>query len=257
MFVSLISGSSGNASVISDGTTYILTDCGMSGKKLSETLASLDLSCTDLTCVLLTHEHTDHSRGIGVLARRYHLPVYATEDTFAALSVGDIPDGLFHPVKPGEDFSVGGIGIKPFSILHDAADPVGYTFTTKDSRYAIATDTGEMNEDIFSAISGCDSVLLESNHDVDMLMYGSYPYPLKKRILGRFGHLSNADASKTAVQLLEQGTKKIMLGHLSKENNTPEIAYETTKNALTSAGARLSEDIALGVAGRYEITILD
>ena len=134
---------------------------------------------------------------------------------------------------------------------------MGYTFTTKDSRYAIATDTGEMNEDIFSAISGCDSVLLESNHDVDMLMYGSYPYPLKKRILGRFGHLSNADASKTAVQLLEQGTKKILLGHLSKENNTPEIAYETTKNALTSVGARLSEDIALGVAGRYEITRLD
>ena len=100
MFVSLISGSSGNASVISDGTTYILTDCGMSGKKLSETLASLDLSCTDLTCVLLTHEHTDHSRGIGVLARRYHLPVYATEDTFAALSVGDIPDELFTRSSP-------------------------------------------------------------------------------------------------------------------------------------------------------------
>ena len=257
MFVSLISGSSGNASVISDGKTKLLVDCGMSGKKLSEALSQLELACTELSCVLLTHEHIDHSRGIGVLARRYHLPIYATQGTINALTVGEIPDSLLHPIKPGSDFSIGEIGILPFPILHDAADPVGYRFHTRVGRYAIATDTGEISEEIFSAISGCGSVLLESNHDIDMLMYGSYPYQLKKRILGRLGHLSNIAASETAVRLLESGTKKLLLGHLSKENNTPEIAYATVKNALTSAGAKLSEDISLGVAGRYEITRLD
>lgn len=252
MFFSLISGSSGNASLITDKNTVILTDCGMSGKKLEAALHEIDLQPADISAVLMTHEHIDHTRGVGVISRKYKIPVYATEGTFENAEIGNVSD--IHIINPDEDFEIGSIGIHAFSISHDAANPVGYSFFANGKKTTIATDTGEITDKIAGNILGSDEILLESNHDVDMLMYGSYPYSLKKRILGCCGHLSNDCASSACVELLKSGTKKIMLGHLSNENNTPEIAYATAKNAFEKIGAKVGDDIILSVAERYKIT---
>lgn len=252
MFFSLISGSSGNASLITYKNTIILTDCGMSGKKLEASLGELDISGADISAILVTHEHIDHTRGVGVVSRKYGIPVYATSETFENAQIGNISDK--HIINPDEDFEIGNIGIHAFSISHDAANPVGYSFFTGSKKTTVATDTGVITDKIAENILGSDEILLESNHDVDMLMYGSYPYSLKKRILSDCGHLSNDCASSVCVELLKSGTKKIMLGHLSDENNTPEIAYETAKNAFEKAGAKVGGDITLSVAGRYKIT---
>lgn len=254
LFLSLISGSSGNATLISDSHTYILIDCGMSGKKLEAALACLDLSCKDLSAVLLTHEHIDHTQGAGIISRRYDIPIYATPGTHRAAEIGKIKDQNTHLIKSGESFEIGKIGITPFSISHDAADPVGYNFFINSAKLTLATDLGEVTDSIRQSIAGSDEIILESNHDVDLLMYGTYPLNLKRRILGTRGHLSNSDASKIAVDLLKGGTKKIMLGHLSNENNTPDIAYHTTKNALNACGAVVGRDISLSIASRHEIT---
>lgn len=254
MFLSLISGSSGNASIISNADTIILTDCGMSGKKLEAALAALDISASNLSAILLTHEHIDHTRGAGIISRRYNLPLYATAGTFGGAELGKIADDNIHIIKPGQDFEIGKIGIHAFSISHDANEPVGYSFFSENKKMTVATDTGEITADIEKNILGSDEIILESNHDRDMLFYGSYPYSLKQRIAGSFGHLSNDDAALACTKLLNSGTKKIMLGHLSDENNTPEIAYETAKNTLEKAGAAIGVDIELSVAGRYDIT---
>lgn len=254
MLLSLISGSSGNASVITCGSGLILTDCGMSGKKLEETLAAIDYSCADISAILMTHEHIDHTRGVGVISRRYNIPVYATEGTFEGAEIGNIPDSSIHIIRPEKDFEISDVGVHPFSISHDANDPVGYSFFISGKKLTLATDTGEITAEIEKNILGSDEIILESNHDIEMLMYGSYPYNLKKRILGSKGHLSNDTASEVCLKLLNSGTKKIMLGHLSDENNTPGIAYETSKNILEKAGAKIGRDIELCVAERYKIT---
>lgn len=254
MFLSLISGSSGNASIISDNTTLILTDCGMSGKKLEEAFSSLGLSCADISAILITHEHIDHTRGAGIISRRYNIPVYATKGTFDCAQLGNIPEGNIHYISPGIDFEIGDIGIRPFSISHDANDPVGYNYFLKNKKFTVATDMGEITQTAEESIIGSDEILLEANHDVDMLMYGTYPFALKQRILSNIGHLSNDSAADACVRLLKSGTKKIMLGHLSNENNTPPIAYEACKSALLKSGAKLGDDIELSVADRYKIT---
>lgn len=254
MFLSLISGSSGNATLVTDNKTIVLIDCGMSGKKLETALSQLDISCRDINAVLLTHEHIDHTNGAGVISRRYDIPVYATEGTHRNAAIGKISDKNTKFIKPGEKFEIGSIGICPFNISHDAAEPVGFNFFVGQKKLSLATDSGEITEEIQNCIYGSEEIILESNHDIDLLMYGTYPLNLKRRILGSHGHLSNAAAAETAVGLLNSGTKKIMLGHLSLENNTPDIAYQTTKNALTGCGAAIGHDIMLSVANRHEIT---
>ncbi len=256
MFLSLISGSSGNAALVSDSETTLLIDCGMSGRKLEQALASMALSPKDLDAIFITHEHIDHTAGAGVACRRWGLPIYATAGTFAGMSAGPIPAEQIHVIQSGQALFVGSIGIIPFPISHDANEPVGFRFSVDGKIYAVATDTGVMTDDIRSHLYGADAVLLESNHDVNMLMYGAYPYPLKKRIRSPRGHLSNDDCAQTAVELACHGTTHLMLGHLSKENNTPEIAYQTVENALKAAGASLSRDISLQVARRSEVTRL-
>lgn len=253
-FVSLISGSSGNCSFISCGDTKLLVDCGMSGKNLEKLLASIDVRVEDICAMLITHEHSDHIKGAGVVSRRYNIPIIATERTHTSMNIGNISDKNKILIKPYEDFEIGKIGIKAFSIPHDAADPVGYTFFAGNEKYAIATDIGKMSEDVFSHIQGAKSVILESNHDVDMLMYGTYPFPLKQRILSDFGHLSNEFAAKTALKLVKSGTQNIMLGHLSENNNTPEIALLETYNVLSEAGVKVGDEVTLKVALRHSVT---
>lgn len=253
-FLSLISGSSGNCTFISDGKTNILTDCGLSGKRLAELLAQIDILPDSIDALLITHEHSDHVKGAGVVARRYKLPVYATLRTHCAMNLGNLSDSQKHIVSPDKDFEIGSIGICPFSIPHDAADPVGYTFICGGKKYAIATDIGEMNNKIISSIKGSEKVILESNHDINMLRVGSYPFPLKQRILSSVGHLSNESAAEAALELVKSGTTDIMLGHLSLENNMPELALLETYNMLKNNGVHIDSDVSLKVAARNSIT---
>ena len=254
MFLSLISGSSGNASLIKNEDTTILIDCGLSLKRLSETLDKLDIDCEDIDALLITHEHSDHIIGAGVLSRKFDIPIYTTEETHKAMNIGAIKDYNIKVIDPSLDFEIGSIGINTFQLSHDATNPIGYSFYDKDKKYSIVTDTGIITEDILKSIHNSDYVMLEANHDVDMLMYGKYPFNLKKRILSDSGHMSNDYSAKIAFDLLENNTKNFMLSHLSDNNNTPDIAYRTVHNALLEYGAKVGEDISLCVANRYEVT---
>ncbi len=253
MLRSLISGSSGNCSLISHKGTNILVDCGMSGERLKELLDSIDLKGSDISAILVTHEHIDHTSGIGVVSRRYNIPVFATEQTHNAMNVGRILDENIHFIEPDRPFEIGDIGINAFSIPHDAAAPVGYRLYCGDRKFSVATDIGTMTNELFDSISGSDSIILEANHDIDMLKSGSYPESLKNRILSNFGHMSNELSAKCALALANRGTKNIMLSHLSDENNTPAIAYNTVAEKLKENGAEMG-DVNLLVAKRYEVT---
>lgn len=253
-FYSIISGSSGNCSLITDGRTNILLDCGTSGKQATEALASLCVPADRLNAIFVTHEHSDHTRGVGILARKYKLPIYATHGTHSSMDIGKVDDTRRHEISPDVTYDINGIGVTPFLIPHDAAEPCGFVFSDGNCRIAQATDIGVMTDNILSRISGCDSVLLESNHDIDMLRFGDYPFALKQRILSDIGHLSNVAAAHTAVELVRRGTKHIMLGHLSDKNNMPDIAQMETYNRLTENGINVGSDATLCVAGRYKIT---
>lgn len=247
---SLRSGSRGNASLVSGGNTKLLVDCGVSGKSVTSALADVDVYPEDISAIAVTHEHIDHIAGIGVMMRRYHIPVWANAATWAAMEsqVGKIDKSLVNIFDNDSSFEIGEIGVKPFSIPHDAADPVGYSFMCGDEKVAVATDIGELKKDLFEAIRGSKTVLLESNHDVNMLEIGKYPPQLKRRIRGKLGHLSNDDAGRAAEFLVRLGTERIILGHLSEENNYPELARQTVICVLNDAGIKCGRDVLLGVA---------
>jgi len=254
MFLSLVSGSSGNCSLISDGKTTILVDCGFSAKKLEEALLKAKVNPNDISAMLITHEHSDHIKGAGIVSRKYNLPVFATLKTHEYMDLGKIDNRNIKYITPDIDFEIGTIGVRPFSIPHDAADPVGYNFFMDGKKLSLATDIGIMNDNVLAHLSGSLAVLLESNHDVDMLKNGRYPAILKRRILSDIGHLSNIDAAKTVLELIKSGTRHIMLGHLSNENNTPTAAYTTTKQYLEENGVILDKDATLSVAARFEVS---
>lgn len=253
-FVSLISGSSGNSTFISDGKTNLLVDCGMSGIKLKNSLEQLDVSPDSIDGLLITHEHTDHVKGAGVVARKYGIPLYATEKTFCSMNIGKISDSCINIIQPNTEIEIGTIGVKPIPIPHDAADPVCFNLFLNNKNIMLATDIGHMTDDFLENMYGCEMLLIESNHDVDMLKMGGYPYVLKQRILSDVGHLSNDNAAKTIHKLIEKGTKHIMLGHLSKENNHPDIAYHTTSNFLRNNNVEIDKDLTLTVANRDTLT---
>ncbi|HIV85793.1 MAG TPA: MBL fold metallo-hydrolase [Candidatus Monoglobus merdigallinarum] len=246
----LKSGSKGNSCLVYTKNTKILVDCGISGKAASDALSQIGVAPDELSGIVVTHEHTDHIKGVGILARRYKLPVYANAKTWEAMrgSIGKISDSCVKVFDGVSSFSVGDLGIKPFDIPHDAAMPVGYCFDDGIERGAVATDMGVLTEEVMRAIGGCKTVLLESNHDINMLETGSYPYSLKQRIKGSLGHLSNDTAAKGAELLVKMGAERIILGHLSEENNFPALAYETVKSALACSGIVAGRDIALSVA---------
>lgn len=248
---SLRSGSKGNASLVYTKNTKILVDCGISGKAVSCAMESIGLKPESLDAIVVTHEHNDHIKGIGVMMRRYDLPVYANSATWAAImsnDLGRLNDDNIKIFEGTEPFTIGDISVSPFRIPHDAACPVGYSFDDGHSRAAVATDIGMLTEELMRAIGGCRDVILEANHDVSMLEMGPYPYPLKQRIRGKYGHLSNDDAAKAAELLVRMGTESIVLGHLSEENNYPALAYETVKAGLVAAGIKAGSDMTLAVA---------
>lgn len=252
-FCSLYSGSSGNSLFVAHGGTALLIDCGVSGKKIEQAMADIDELPARLAGILITHEHRDHIHGAGVMARRYHLPLYANAATWEAMrdDLGKLKDENIRVFETGQAFAVGDLEINTFPISHDAAEPVGFTIDSGSHTVGIATDTGVMTDAILSHLKNKDLVVLESNHDRGMLETGPYPYALKRRIAGDHGHLANDTAGGVAVSLAESGVKQILLAHLSHENNLPVLAYQTSLSAFQGAGVS-EKDTRLAVARRHE-----
>lgn len=234
--LSIASGSSGNCIFVGSDHTALLVDTGVSLKKIEAGLRSIDRSGKDIDGILITHEHLDHIKGLGVVSRKYGIPMYGTKGTIDGIretaSVGQVDTGLFCEIKPDIDFQIGDITITAHSTWHDANDPVCYSMLCGGKKISIATDMGDYNDYIVDALSESDALLIESNHDIRMLEAGPYPYQLKRRILGRNGHLSNETCGKLLLRLLNSHIKNILLGHLSKENNFPELAFETVKGEI-------------------------
>ena len=251
-FSPLFSGSSGNSIYIGCDDAHLLVDAGMSGTRIVQELNQVGVDPRALNAILVTHGHNDHIKGIGILSRKYDLPVYATEETWADMygKIGSMPEKNVRFIVPEEDFYMGSIDVMPFPTPHDAGGSVGYAFDAGGARLAIATDLGCIRESWLKYVRGAHAVLLESNYDPDMLKAGPYPYELKQRILSRRGHLSNDDAGHVAVELIRSGARQIILGHLSKENNFPELAMRSLELYLTQAGITPQEDCALYVANR-------
>ena len=251
-FSPLFSGSSGNAIYVGCDDAHILVDAGMSGTRVSKELQCVGIDPHDLDAILVTHEHADHIKGIGILSRKYDLPVYATEGTWQGMydKIGAVAEKNQVIFEPDVDFFIGPIDVTPFSTPRDANQSVGYTFGVDGAKLAIATDLGCIKDSWLRHVMGSDAVILESNYDLDMLNAGPYPYELKKRIKSRRGHLSNDDAGAVTVELARNGTKQVILGHLSKENNFPELAMRSCELSLQMAGLVPHEDIQLYIARR-------
>jgi len=256
-FCPLFSGSSGNALFIGAGDTRLLIDAGMPGRAIEQALGEIGVLPETLTAIAVTHEHSDHVKGVGILSRKYHLPVYANEGTWNAMArtVGEVAFRNRREFTDEEDFYIGDLALYPFSLPHDAADPVGFRVFYGGHSAATATDMGYMKKSVFKALAGTDVMVLESNHDPDLLMRNPhYSMYLKQRILSNHGHLSNASSADALLDLYETGVKQVLLGHLSGENNTPELALSTAADRLSRAGVRLNEEIGLGVAWRDRVS---
>lgn len=252
---SIASGSSGNCIYVGSEQAHVLVDVGISGKRIEAGLNLIDLTAKEIDGILITHEHSDHIKGLGVIARKYQIPVYATGGTVDAMSrmntLGKFPEGIFREIREDEPFSIKDLTVNPFTIPHDAAQPVGYRFSCNGHSVGIATDLGKYNEYIVENLQNLDALLLEANHDIRMLQVGKYPYYLKQRILGDRGHLSNENAGRLLCRLLHDNLKAVFLGHLSKENNYEELAYETVCQEVTLGdNPYKSRDFKIQVAKR-------
>jgi phosphoribosyl 1,2-cyclic phosphodiesterase len=251
-FCSLYSGSSGNCLYVGSERTNILIDAGLSGKKIQDSLKGIGVDPKDINGIVITHEHEDHIKAAGILSRRFNIPIYANTNTWEAMigCLGEIKEENIKVFEGYAPFEIGDIFVKPFPIPHDAADPCGYSFIFGRNKISIATDIGYASCEVKENIKDADFILLESNHDIEMLKVGPYPYHLKRRVLSDRGHLSNEDAGKTIVEILNTNIKKVMLGHLSKTNNYPELALRTVLSILEMNGIKDGRDVEIDIAHR-------
>lgn len=256
---SIASGSSGNCIYVGSDATHLLVDVGISGKRTEAGLNSLGISPRELDGILVTHEHADHISGLGVISRKFGIPIYTTEGTRQAMlenrSIGAVDPSLFHVIHADEKFVIKDLQIDPMRISHDAAEPVAYRIRYGNKRVGIATDLGVFNDYTVECLKGMDALLLEANHDVNMLQVGPYPYYLKQRILGERGHLSNENCGRLLSRILHDDLQAIVLGHLSQENNLPELAYETVRLEVTLGdNSYKADDFSIQVAKRNEVS---
>lgn len=249
----MASSSSGNCIYVGTAGTHILVDSGISGKRLKAGLATIGLDPRDINAVLITHEHADHIKGLGVISRKYGIPVYTTRPTWKSILssglTGFIDENLFHEIVPDRDFTVNELVIHPFKTSHDAVQPVCYTFTKDKKKISVATDLGCYDSYIVEKLKGSNIIFIEANHDIEMLKKGSYPAYLKKRILSDRGHLSNGTSGRLVSEVMHDDLRYVILGHLSKENNLPEIAYGAVFEVMERSSAELlvseKEDVSV------------
>ena len=235
-FTSIASGSSGNCTYIGSDDTHILIDAGVSKKRIEEGLKGLDLTLSDIDAIFVTHEHSDHIAALHTILKKFDIPIYATGGTIQGIKDSDkkseMVNSRFIQVVADREVSVGNMRINPMTISHDANEPCGYTVFIGDKKIGVATDLGCYDDYTVNRLSNCDALLLEANHDIRMLQTGPYPYQLKARILGDRGHLCNEKSGELLSKLVNDKLQGVFLGHLSKENNLPELAYEAVRVEL-------------------------
>lgn len=251
-FCSLYSGSSGNSLFVETPTTKLLIDAGESSKKIENALTNLNIDASNIDGILVTHEHIDHIKGLGTFAKKFNIPVYANKETWDAMPevAQKIEPSCQNNFIPYEKFDIGDFKVLPFQIPHDAANPCGFNLFYGEQKISIATDLGHMDTKLIKYLEESEFVLLEANYDPNILKCSKYPYTLKQRIAGPNGHLSNEMAGKTISYLLKSGLSKVMLGHLSKENNFPELAYQTVVDELCNNNFDENK-ISISVANRH------
>lgn len=255
-FCSLASSSSGNSLFIEEEDTKVLVDAGLSGKRIKESLASIGVEIKELSAVLVTHEHGDHIKGVGVLSRKYDLPVYATEKTWGSMGeqIGKISEDNKFYIEKNKSLEFEGLKFECFSTSHDTVDPIGVTFCNKNSKGAIMTDTGKLTSSMLNNLLEADFLFCEANHDEGMVATGSYPWSLKKRVLGEKGHLSNKDLAEGLAKILSSNETELILGHLSEENNRPDLALDTVSSILEKNGLRIGKDVHIRTASKNNIS---
>lgn len=257
-FCSLSSGSSGNCYLAGSDRTLVLVDAGISARQITERLKRLGLRPEDLSGILITHEHSDHIKGIDTLSKKYHLPLYmnkATEEQLRGLCKNRTYMEIRY-FENSETFLLGDLEVRAFPVSHDAADTVGFSLQKGDARICTATDTGCITEEILAELTGADLMVLEANHDEDILKMGRYPWFLKQRILSDHGHLSNEAAGLALARAIEADPRprQVLLAHLSKENNFPEMAWQTVVNVLESRRIYLNDDLKISLLKRDEMS---
>ncbi|TCO77932.1 MBL fold metallo-hydrolase [Marinisporobacter balticus] len=257
-FCSLASGSSGNCQYIASEKTSLLLDAGLSGKRITGAMVDIGEEIKNVRGILVTHEHSDHIKGIGILSRRFNIPIYANNNTWREMKckIGKVDEENIRYFQTGETFHIEDMKIKPYSISHDASEPVAFSFYGGDAKISIVTDTGYVDDTVKKEITGSDLLMIESNHDVEILKMGSYPWYLKKRIMGEQGHLSNEMAGEIIAEMMAMDIPitNVLLGHLSRENNFPELAFETIKSVLASRNIKVGVDINVDLTYRDRIS---
>lgn len=248
----LFSGSSANSVLVEFGGKGILIDAGGTVTRCQDAIKQTGLSLNDITAIFVTHEHTDHIKALSCISRRYKIPIIANARTLRGIksTLYDIDDTLFREMPTGATASGGDFAVTSFATSHDSAESVGYIIQTPAGNIGVMTDTGLCPEGAAEKLSACRAVILESNHDETMLLTGSYPYFLKKRVGGPRGHLSNLQSAEILSAIVSGGTERVFLAHLSKENNTPRLAMESAERALEEIGAKQGKDVFVTVAPR-------
>ena len=252
-FCSLYSGSSGNSLYVQSDNTKILIDAGVSGKKVIEALESINVFPEEIDAILVTHEHIDHIKSVGTLSKKFNIPVFANTGTWDAMPAeqAKISSNNQYKFKTSEDFEIGDLRIHSFKTPHDASESCGFSISNSNNKLSIATDLGHITKEIMNSIEDSSFLMIEANYEPEVLKACSYPYNLKTRISGPNGHLSNYDAGDVIKTLMHSGLKNVMLGHLSKESNFPDLAYRTVLNAINENNST-QNSINLNVASRFE-----
>ena len=255
IFCSLYSGSSGNSILLGSEKTKILIDAGLSGKKIIDGLQEVGQNPNEIDGIFITHEHSDHIKGAGILSRKFNIPIYANELTWKAMekSLGKIKEENIKIMPKRSTMSLNDLDITSFNTPHDSVASTGYTIKHKGKSASIATDIGTFTEEILRNIRESEVILLESNHDVQMVKFGPYPYELKRRVLSEVGHLSNEDCGKAIVDIMKHDMhRKIILGHLSNTNNVPELAEQAVINVLSAHKINIGKDLEIKLADRHK-----